>query len=101
MSDHTPGPWKVVLGNDVTGYPTFSICGMSGKEKRDTRTLTANARLIAAAPQMLYALKGIAESSTELEDERLSWRSHQIERADWQAVLAAIAAADRPGGGRV
>ena len=63
---HTPGPWTVTvdtrrsshmpqvsrLGNDGTPYVIASVCGGIGKGARE-----ANARLIAAAPDLLAALQ--------------------------------------------
>lgn len=55
--EHTPGPWKsggcVVWESDGD-----LICDLiSFGSKRDNDTIEANARLIAAAPDMLAALK--------------------------------------------
>lgn len=62
-STHTPGPWKVV-GRDIRaddyikvgkgGY--FSIAYMANPISRDD-IMDANARLIAAAPELLEACK--------------------------------------------
>ena len=57
MTEHTPGPWYVRLAMDLTGYPMYAIAGMSGDQKRDLPTLQANARLIAAAPELLDLLR--------------------------------------------
>ncbi len=59
MSKHTPGPWETHFAHDVTGYPAFYIHGMSGDQKRDEPTLQANAKLIAAAPELLQSLEGL------------------------------------------
>lgn len=56
-SKHTPGPWQTSVEQDVTGYPCFFIHGFSGPEKYDKPVHEANARLIAAAPDLLEALK--------------------------------------------
>lgn len=69
MSAHTPGPWSsfiagrtisISIGNDangrvpcVIGWTGFDSCGLPLKEQ------AANARLIAAAPDLLEALEGI------------------------------------------
>lgn len=57
MSKHTPGPWLVSPdGNVVSGragiVERIAVSIFCSKERRD-----ANARLIAAAPQMLEALE--------------------------------------------
>jgi hypothetical protein len=79
MSTHTPGPWTVthdkkhgqqrISANDVPIAVT----------KVDT-----NARLIAAAPELLKALKALVEPLS-LDDVRIE---------DWQNARAAIAKAE-------
>lgn len=53
---HTPGPWKVRLNQDCT----FSLFGENGKKilisNAGLINREANARLIAAAPDLLEAL---------------------------------------------
>jgi hypothetical protein len=66
--NHTPGPWKAV---DVTSEKTLVYrridagkknVGFAGSYKqRDTTEAEANARLIAAAPELLEALELIAD----------------------------------------
>ena len=64
---HTPGPWKVTAGivdnprlivEDDIGNPVcaMSLRGVYG----DTVKMTANAALIAAAPEMLAVLEEMA-----------------------------------------
>lgn len=63
---HTPGPWETHFGFDETGYPCFFIHGMSGDAKRDHAVLANDAHLIAAAPDLLAALKeALSELATE------------------------------------
>ena len=64
MSKHTPGPWRVeadgVIVGPSNGFSPFGGCGccdspwMNG---HDGEACQANARLIAAAPELLGALK--------------------------------------------
>lgn len=54
MSKHTPGPW-VDGGYDVEASDRTLVCSMSGW--RGPQATKANARLIAAAPELLEALK--------------------------------------------
>lgn len=54
---HMQGPWETHHGYDVTGYPCYYLHGVCGDGKRDTAVHEANARLIAAAPDLLDALK--------------------------------------------
>lgn len=54
-SKHTPGPWSVNFGFSDDGYPNYEIAGVSRSVTDAERA--ANARLIAAAPQLLEAAK--------------------------------------------
>ena len=59
MSEHTPGPWRSIIGYDgshtiLTGKDYSLQCVALIKS---TPTCQADARLIAAAPEMLEALK--------------------------------------------
>lgn len=70
MAQHTPGPWeagpnpKGICSNEYVVRPAGEFphgrwvadCGMGDEES------VANARLIAAAPEMLAALKEIVEA---------------------------------------
>ena len=51
MSKHTPGPWQVIGGN-VYGDNLRALLPMNG----------ADARLIAAAPELLAALEMVMEN---------------------------------------
>ena len=56
MADHTPGPWRVLFPGiyDVENpYPIAKV----HKTERNGPEIDANARLIAAAPDMLEALE--------------------------------------------
>lgn len=70
MSNHTPGPWIAEEsqghGVSVSSEPvdisvawcgTNLMVGMGGVYKITPEEAEANARLIAAAPELLYALK--------------------------------------------
>ena len=90
MSKHTPGPWTavsdplhfyslttIIAGNVLRGIPQVRI-DVGGKA--DIAELEANARLIAAAPQLLEALEALV---TQVND------SHVYnELADARAVIA-------------
>jgi hypothetical protein len=58
MAKHTPGPWTDRdCDGEVDGYVWAGdtiICGLGDKAKQ-----RADARLIAAAPDLLYALKAM------------------------------------------
>lgn len=61
MSKHTPGPWRAGI-NGVVKAGRYNVCptvtaGGSSKGMMDEReVIAANARLIAAAPDLLAAL---------------------------------------------
>lgn len=60
-TQHTPGPWFVtpdnyaVYDDDQYGYRSDTVCVLSGYGSNN-RLRAANARLIAAAPELLVAL---------------------------------------------
>ena len=66
---HTPGPWKVFSDETITvrnaqGGTVAAmgwLCELLAGPRRSSVEVHANARLIAAAPKMLKALKLIAE----------------------------------------
>ena len=73
---HTPGPWKARKGfhadtieifhPNKSVKPPFYPCEIATiASDRDTAKAKANARLIAAAPDLLQALHDIAEESTD------------------------------------
>ena len=66
MSKHTPGPWAHTGNGDITGIEdngfgrgSVDVCSVYLRTVKG-RT-EANARLIAAAPDLLEALKGALE----------------------------------------
>ncbi len=76
---HTPGPWTVSV-QDLSGQ--FKIYPASGKPAWDA--CNANARLIAAAPELLEALQLV------LSDNRLM---NAMNREQARAILDAVAKA--------
>lgn len=74
MSAHTPGPWDVgeragLIGDELTVENVDGIvicaCWQVGEDfdgENDDANMRANARLIAAAPMMAEALRGIVEA---------------------------------------
>lgn len=64
---HTPGPWKVTKREDARkGFFKFSlpdICFESYAVEKESGRLEANARLIAAAPELLEALKNLVDKN--------------------------------------
>lgn len=72
MSAHTPGPWEAVLPNDPRGQPVPYYCGLVSLVSHDpsisivasdgyveSGAWEANARLIAAAPDLLESLTSL------------------------------------------
>jgi hypothetical protein len=67
-TQHTPGPWKVKAGSNAVLAGRKQICSHVNAASvlpvnivQDYEIATANARLIAAAPDLLEALKDIVE----------------------------------------
>ena len=56
MSKHTPGPWKVV-GTEIWGARVKIASGRGAYDEKDRQKNKANARLIAAAPDLLKVCK--------------------------------------------
>jgi hypothetical protein len=55
---HTPGPWTVTLGDTIAGAPAYWLIEGAGGVIGDVQSVNADdARLIAAAPQLLSALQ--------------------------------------------
>lgn len=85
MSEHTPGPWEssgydghggITINSDARQIGYASMC----------REQEANARLIAAAPDLLEALKAFVEDWSEL--------SGKVRGSTLDKIDAAIAKAE-------
>lgn len=65
---HTPGPWEVVLGVSThvrdcsNGDTVATMSDRYGGQWLDYSVVKANARLIAAAPEMMEALEAFAQA---------------------------------------
>ena len=83
MSKHTPGPWWLDHGDDVN---LFNHVGISAEthellaqvvwrldDDKSTPECEANARLIAAAPDLLDALQTMPQSLSNTEQEWWDW----------------------------
>ena len=62
-TQHTPGPWKDDGMEFIMDANGFAIC-----QARDFDSWEANARLIAAAPEMLAALQKIVTANANYDD---------------------------------
>ncbi len=62
MSKHTPGPWRAselgVLSDKLTSYGNWYVCSLIDPDNEEHK---ANARLIAAAPELLDVAREAAE----------------------------------------
>ncbi len=106
ISSHTPGPWKVgngdifADGNETSDFDDIVICaiGQSGGGRSHEYAVVkahkpegrANARLIAAAPELLEALKEIRRVG----DDKMAFAS------EWAAAVAKADAAISKAEGR-
>ena len=87
MSKHTPGPWiaEQQINQDGKSLPMFDIWTNSDKPKYiGEMPIGSNARLIAAAPDLLAALFELLAESEEF---------HNPNTEGWNMARAAIAKA--------
>jgi len=87
---HTPGPWRVIGPTKTSGWGLCIGCAhnivarLTGRGSNET---SANARLIAAAPDLLAVLKEVAESSQY-------WGEYDVPLGIHERIAAAIAKAE-------
>ena len=108
MSQHTPGPWRAArIRSPGRAAAAYYIYG-AGKDQRSPcvahvknstiQPLHANARLIAAAPDLLAAAKSAArllwEIASEVEDGVRTLNEDSAEGKAWTALTNAIAKAE-------
>jgi len=66
---HTPGPWTVTRGYEIAGAPVWWLIEGAGGVIGDIQSVNADdARLIAAAPQMLRALQRLTHPAADDDD---------------------------------
>jgi len=87
MSKHTPGPWKADYNKP---YDQWWVSQFDGNPVATTKQET-NARLIAAAPDLLAALKNLLDASERIVIARGKAANHDDAR---RAASAAIAKAE-------
>jgi hypothetical protein len=72
MAKHTPGPWGVldhaILSEKVNAYGNFWVAGFGRGDAQLTEEDHANARLIAAAPELLAACQRLLNTCGLSED---------------------------------
>jgi hypothetical protein len=94
-AQHTPGPWVVVAGNQRRAVrvcaksETISVATVHSLTDQD-----ANARLIAAAPDMLAALREYDAYMSRFYRDTDGGPMSEPNRASWKAARAAIARAE-------
>lgn len=102
---HTPGPWRV--GQNLDGE-TAVFCKRRGKDgcicyglydennEPSLKELEANAALIAAAPELLEALKALVQGLPEMETDESMSGGDVVEylSAAWPNIKAAICKAE-------
>ena len=94
MTEHTKGPWtldasRMVLAPCSTGELSAIVDRVRGGSPEQAN---ANARLIAASPDLLFALKGLLADITEYQ----TLNNLGGEDNHWQVIArAAIAKAER------
>jgi len=93
MSTHTPGPWTAILDRDRDDEDTWYV--LTEKEAAIAVGLYGpDARLIAAAPELLAACKALVEAGGNSTSLKLG--SEQLQRfvSAWGDMRAAIAKAE-------
>lgn len=88
MSKHTPGPWQIIAPGFIGTVEADPQTIGYASDHRNTRTRpleeqVANARLMAAAPDLLEALEALADFSTEYGP------SPRASSEDWADFLSA------------
>jgi hypothetical protein len=106
MSKHTPAPWVIdddnrtyvgIAGEFADGHNYAIIAETATHSLIGVREAIANARLIAAAPDMLEALEKLLEyepsDRSEFRSDPKGDREFQTAKADFASARAAIAKA--------
>lgn len=92
MSKHTPGPWRctktqdnVIVNEGGDKWIARALIGTTRSPRfiADAEVAAANARLIAAAPDMLEGLKGIRANLI-----RLAWEENSLMIEGIDALIA-------------
>jgi hypothetical protein len=94
MSKHTPGPWKWWTTHEgahrINPHKGGLVIASCDTRNPFSEEQEANARLIAAAPDLLEACKAVKATCPADPDINPEWQ------AAWDLLLAAIAKAEEP-----
>lgn len=98
QSQHTPGPWQYdkehhrIVGLDTRMGCTVieNVCKIMVADG-DRETEDANARLIAAAPELLKVCRLLTEPDKQLEVTTAGFYIFRLKKTDVEAIAAAIA----------
>lgn len=95
MSKHTPGPWRVVQDPTNISLQVYgqTLALFECWRRSDEQTELANARLVAAAPDLLASLQLMVDRFLDTEGSYGAWENDALE-----AARAAIAKATGDGG---
>lgn len=94
---HTPGPWEIHRTSHLNIYIGHShdrpnrTPGYLAEVRRfttDHEQVEANARLIAAAPELLDALKALEEAARQVQCGEMDKQSIDVERRKARAAIA-------------
>lgn len=92
MEKHTPGPWRISpsggLIQQVNGGPLNCVCRGFGRDDESFPNWQANARLIAAAPELLAALQAIVGLNIEQDGATCDWTELIFAIASARAAVA-------------
>jgi hypothetical protein len=93
-TQHTPGPWKLCYDGQIDGPDGRCICRFGWDSYKEFTELNnaANARLIAAAPDLLEALKlAISAHGVMLmtDPPQEAWRNYGVEAKARAAIAKA------------
>lgn len=88
QSSFTPGPWRAEPtgpwdGWEVVAKDGATVCNGLGSQREPIRA--ANARLIAAAPELLEALQRLSDQCTRL---RMAWQLESDAERTARVVIA-------------
>lgn len=87
MNRHTPGPWQYAFEGGTAAFIVdadgTTVCKLSvTKNSTAHSSLAANVRLIAAAPDLLAALKALVEDQRDASLPVLAQAREAIEKAE-------------------